>query len=64
MFTEYEIATMIGDEEILKATEELKKDFIRKEAPYLEVNDHDFFSLIMLAPYCRYGPGKWQCKPI
>ncbi len=50
MFTEYEIATMIEDTEILHATQELKKDFIRKEAPYLEINDHDFFSLVMLAP--------------
>lgn len=50
MFTEYEIETMVEDQEILDATIELKKDFIRNEAPYLEISDHDFFSLIMMAP--------------
>ena len=50
MFTEYEIATMVEDKEILEATFELKKDFIKNEAPYLEISDHDFFSLIMMTP--------------
>ncbi len=50
MFTEYEVETMVEDQEILDATVELKKDFIRNEAPYLEISDHDFFSLVMMAP--------------
>ncbi|MFT4834192.1 MAG: hypothetical protein ACI8WP_000951 [Flavobacteriaceae bacterium] len=50
MFTEYEIETMIELPEVLAATQALKKDFCRTEAPYLEISDHDFFSLIMMAP--------------
>ena len=50
MFTEYEIETMVEIPEILEAALELKKDFLKTEAPYLEINDHDFYSLIMMAP--------------
>ncbi|MBV6646901.1 MAG: hypothetical protein KI790_15700 [Cyclobacteriaceae bacterium] len=50
MFTEYEIATMVEIPEILEASTALKKDFVRTEAPYLEINDHDFFSLVMMTP--------------
>lgn len=50
MFTEYEIETMVEIPEILEATLELKKEFLKVEAPYLEINDHDFFSLAMMAP--------------
>ncbi|MFT4738086.1 MAG: hypothetical protein ACI8QD_000215 [Cyclobacteriaceae bacterium] len=50
MFTEYELESMVEIPEILAATQALKKDFIKKEAPYLEVTDHDFFSLIMMSP--------------
>lgn len=50
MFTEYEIETMIEIPEIKEANFELKKDFIRSEAPYLEISDHDFFSLVMMTP--------------
>ena len=50
MFTEYEIETMIEVPEILDAALELKRDFLKVEAPYLEINDHDFFSLVMMAP--------------
>lgn len=50
MFTEYEIDTMVEFPEVLKATQELKKDFCKNEAPYLEISDHDFFSLIMMSP--------------
>lgn len=50
MFTEYEIETMVEIPEILEATLELKKEFLKIEAPYLEINDHDFFSLVMMAP--------------
>ena len=50
MFTEYEIETMAENPVILEAAQALKKDFLKTEAPYLEINDHDFFSLVMMAP--------------
>ncbi len=50
MFTEYEIDTMMELREIQQETFELKKYFIKNEAPYLEISDHDFFSLVMMAP--------------
>lgn len=50
MFTEYELDTMIGFPEIKEASFALKKDFIKTEAPYLEISDHDFFSLVMMTP--------------
>ncbi len=50
MFTEYEIDTMMEIREIQEATFELKKYFIKNEAPYLELSDHDFFSLVMMTP--------------
>ena len=36
--------------DIRQATFELKEYFIKSEAPYLELSDHDFFSLAMMAP--------------
>lgn len=50
MFTEYEIKTLSELSEIKTASFELKKDFIKTEAPYLEITDADFFSLILLSP--------------
>lgn len=50
MFTEYEIESMIAYPEVLEATKILKKDFLKTEAPYLEVSDEDFFSLIIMTP--------------
>jgi len=50
MFTEFEIETMMEIPEIREATFDLKKEFIKSEAPYLEVSDHDFFSLVMMTP--------------
>lgn len=50
MFTEYEIATMIELPAVREATVALKKEFCKKEAQFLEISDHDFFSLIMLSP--------------
>ena len=50
MFTEYEIETMIEIPEIADATVALKREFLKAEAPYLEITDHDFFSLVMMAP--------------
>lgn len=50
MFTEYEIETMLEVPEIREANFELKKKFIKTEAHYLEISDHDFFSMVMMAP--------------
>lgn len=50
MFTEYEIESMIAYPEVLEATKILKKDFLKTEAPYLEISDEDFFSLIIMTP--------------
>lgn len=50
MLTEYEIETMMEIPAILESTQKLKKDFIRSDAPFLEIEDHDFFGLVMLAP--------------
>jgi hypothetical protein len=50
MFTEYEIDTMVGIPAVLEATKALKREFMKAEAPYLDITDHDFFSLIMMAP--------------
>ena len=50
MFTEYEIETLSELDKIKTASFELKKDFIKTEAPYLEISDGDFFSLVLLAP--------------
>ncbi len=50
MFTEYEIETMVENQSIIDATTQLKKDFIKAEAPYLEISDQDFLSLVMMAP--------------
>ncbi|MEO9966965.1 MAG: hypothetical protein ABJF11_14300 [Reichenbachiella sp.] len=50
MFTEFEIETLIENEEVKNATFALKKEFIKNEAPYLEISDQDFFSLIVMTP--------------
>ncbi|MEM9896676.1 MAG: hypothetical protein AAF789_09935 [Bacteroidota bacterium] len=50
MFTEFEIESMIEYPEVLEATLALKKEFLKTEAPYLEIDDQDFFSLIVMAP--------------
>lgn len=50
MFTEYEVETMIEYPEVREATIALKKDFLKTEAPYLEISDEDFFSLIVMTP--------------
>lgn len=50
MFTEYEIDSMLEYPEVVEATLALKKEFLKTEAPYLEINDEDFFSLVVMAP--------------
>lgn len=50
MFTENEIGALIIDDKIRSQTQKLKEDFIEKEAPFLDLSDHDFLSLILLTP--------------
>lgn len=50
MLTEYEIETMMEIPSVREATIHLKKEFLKAEAPYLEIEDEDFYSLVMMAP--------------
>ena len=50
MFTENEVAIMLENDSIKESVVGLKKEFIASEAKYLEINDHDFLSLILLTP--------------
>lgn len=50
MFTEAEIAVIIENQEIEKITDQLRKDFLAQAAPYFEISNHDFLSLILLSP--------------
>lgn len=50
MFTEAEIAVIIDNQEIDKIVDSLRKDFLEKTAPYFEISNHDFLSLILLSP--------------
>ena len=50
MFTENEISALISIPDIKQATEKLKNDFIEKEAPFMEISNHDFLSVILLTP--------------
>ncbi len=50
MFNESEITAIIEDPRLLESVRILKKEFKKKEAPYLEISDHDFFCLILLTP--------------
>lgn len=50
MFTENEIAALANDKRIREATEPLKAQFIDEVAPFLDISDHDFLSLVMVTP--------------
>lgn len=50
MFTENEVALILNNEKVKEQIGEVKKDFITTEAPYLEISDHDFLSLVLLSP--------------
>ena len=50
MFTENEVAAIAALPGITEKNQELKKDFVKEEAKYLELSDHDFLSLVMMAP--------------
>jgi hypothetical protein len=50
MFTENEIAALITNPDINGITVKLKTEFIKMEAPFLEISNHDFLSLLLLTP--------------
>ena len=50
MFTENEIAALIIDKRLSDPTLSLKAAFIDETAPFLDLSDHDFLSLVLLTP--------------
>lgn len=50
MLTDSEIVTLMQDKKVLEATLQLKKDFLRTEATFLDIGDDDFVSLMLMAP--------------
>ena len=50
MLTANEIAIILEDVEVLESVQNLKNDFRKEEAPYLDISDHDFLSLIIMMP--------------
>ena len=50
MLTDSEIVTLMQDDEVLAASLELKKDFLKAEAQFLDIGDDDFVALMLLAP--------------
>lgn len=50
MLSELEIEAIIKDEELRNNVYQLKKEFLKSEAPYMEISDEDFLGLIFLTP--------------
>jgi len=50
MFTENEVAALLNFPGILEEVTEIKQKFISEEAEFLEIEEHDFLSLILLTP--------------
>ena len=50
MLTDSEIVTLMQDERVLEATLELKREFLKAEAQFLDIGDDDFVSLMLMAP--------------
>jgi hypothetical protein len=50
MLTANEISIILEDHDVLDSVQELKNAFRNKEAPHLEISDHDFLSLIIMMP--------------
>jgi len=50
MFSEYEVSVFLKTPSVYEAAVNIKKDFLEKEAPLLEISDHDFLSLILMSP--------------
>ncbi len=50
MLTETEINSILQNPELKEEVYELKKRFLKEEAPYMEISDEDFLGLLILAP--------------
>lgn len=50
MFSENEIAMLLGNKKILQATREAKDDFKPNQVEMLEIEEHDFLALVMMTP--------------
>lgn len=50
LLTELEIESIIEDGTLREKVCKLKKRFLKKEAPYMEISDHDFLGLIFMMP--------------
>lgn len=50
MFTENEVDALILNDEIKQAIQDLRSKFLKAEAAYLEIDDHDFLALTILTP--------------
>ncbi len=51
MITEFEIETLVENENIDGRVAVLKKEFLEAESPLYKMNNHDFLSLILLTPH-------------
>ncbi len=50
MFTENEVAALLNFPGILEEVTKIKQKFIDEEAEFLEIEEHDFLSLMLLTP--------------
>ncbi|MDH5397218.1 MAG: hypothetical protein OEX02_03680 [Cyclobacteriaceae bacterium] len=50
MFTEYEVETFMQVPEVKELVKDLKRQFLKEEAQFFEISDHDFLSLILMTP--------------
>jgi hypothetical protein len=50
MLTANEISIILEDQDVLESVQYLKNAFRNKEAPHLDISDHDFLSLIIMMP--------------
>lgn len=50
MISDSELMILMQDQEVLTATMNLKRDFMRHEPDFLDISDDDFVSLVLLAP--------------
>lgn len=50
MLTETEIDSILQNQELKQEVYELKKRFLKEQAPYMEISDEDFLGLVILAP--------------
>ncbi len=50
MFTENEVSALLNYAGVLEEVASLKQQFIEEEAEFLEIEEHDFLSLMLLTP--------------